>query len=162
MMRRCLDLLLGAPQPVMSDAVATDAAAIARLHAASFHRGWSEDEIERMLLDRSILTHRATVRRKLAGFIMSRIVEGEAEILSVAVAAARQGRGLAQRLLRLHLGRLAGLGVKTVFLEVDENNAPALRLYRKTGFYEVGRRTGYYADRPAGASDALTLRRDLA
>ena len=53
--------------------------------------------------------------------------------------------------------RLAGLGTRTVFLEVDEKNAPAQRLYRKAGFYDVARRQGYYG---SGAS-ALVLRRDL-
>jgi ribosomal-protein-alanine N-acetyltransferase len=156
-----LDLILGSSEPAYAEATANDVHAIAQLHAASFHRGWSDDEIERLLLDRSILTHRVTVRRKLAGFVMSRIVAGEAEILSVAVRSAQQGRGLARGLMRLHLGRLAGLGVKTVFLEVGEANAPALKLYRKLGFYEVGRRPGYYTDDPAGPSNALTLRRDL-
>lgn len=157
-----LDLIFGSSAPAYSEAPADDARAIAALHAASFHRGWSEDEIERLLLDRSILTHRATIRRKLTAFIMSRIVAGEAEILSVAVTSAQRGRGLARSLLRLHLGRLAGQGVKTVFLEVGENNEPALKLYRRLGFYEVGRRPGYYTDDPAGPSNALTLRRDLA
>jgi ribosomal-protein-alanine N-acetyltransferase len=161
-MRALLDLMFGSSEPAYSDASAADAPAIAALHAASFHRGWGENEIEGLLLDRSILTHRATIRRKLAGFIMSRIVDSEAEILSVAVTSGQQGRGLARNLLRLHLGRLAGRGVKTVFLEVDENNEPAIRLYRRTGFYEVGRRTGYYPDGPSGPSNALTLRRDLA
>lgn len=160
-MKALFDLIFGSSEPTYSDASVADAQAIAALHAASFHRGWSEDEIERLLLDRSILTHRATVRRRLAGFIMSRIVAGEAEILSVAVNSGQQGRGLAQSLLRLHLGRLAGLGVKTVFLEVDEHNEPAIKLYRGTGFYEVGRRTGYYPGGPSGPSNALTLRRDL-
>jgi len=161
-MKAFFDRLFGSAEPALSEATAADARAIAALHAASFHRGWSEDEIERLLLDRSILTHRVTIRRKLAGFIMSRIVAGEAEILSVAVVSAQRGRGLARRLLRLHLGRLAGQGVKTVFLEVDESNAPAIRLYERMGFYEVGRRPGYYPDGPAGPSNALTLRRDLA
>lgn len=160
-MKAFLDLMFGSSEPAYSEASVTDVPAIAALHAASFHRGWSEDEIERLLLDRSILTHRATIRRKLAGFIMSRIVAGEAEILSVAVRSAQQRRGLARGLLRLHLGRLAGQSVKTVFLEVDENNEPARRLYRRTGFYEVGRRTGYYPEGPSGPSNALTLRRDL-
>ena len=53
---------------------------------------------------------------------MSRLAADEAEILSVAVARAAQGRGLARRLLDLHLRRLAGLGCRAVFLEVDENN----------------------------------------
>jgi len=52
---------------------------------------------------------------------------------------------------------LAGLGVDAVFLEVDENNAPARRLYRKAGFTEVGGRKAYYQE---GAS-AVVLRRDL-
>lgn len=161
-MKALLDLIFGSSEPAYSEASIADTQAIAALHAASFHRGWNEDEIERLLLDRSILTHRATIRRKLAGFIMSRIVAGEAEILSVAVGSAQQGRGLARHLLRLHLGRMAGRGVKTVFLEVDENNEPAIRLYRRMRFYEVGRRPGYYPDGPSGPSNALTLRRDLA
>jgi ribosomal-protein-alanine N-acetyltransferase len=52
---------------------------------------------------------------------------------------------------------LAGLGARAVFLEVGEHNAPASRLYRKAGFYEVGRRQGYYD----GGATALVLRRDL-
>ena len=47
-------------------------------------------------------------------------------------------------MLDLHLRRLAGLGVRAVFLEVGEDNVPARRLYRRAGFREVGRREGYY------------------
>ena len=72
--------------PQLSDAADGDAAAIARLHAASFHRGWSEEEIEAMLLDRSVLAHRAMIGRHFAGFIISRQAADEAEILSIAVA----------------------------------------------------------------------------
>jgi len=145
-------------EPMLSDAGPTDARALAALHGASFHRGWSDGEFERLLLDRNIVAQRATVGKKLVGFIMSRLVIDEAEILSVAVASVRRGRGLAGRLLDRHLRRLLGMGARTVFLEVDEGNAPARRLYRRAGFREVGRRTGYY---PAGRG-ALILRRDLA
>lgn len=147
--------------PSLSDATVRDAAAIARLHAASFHRGWSDGEIEQMLLDRGTVAHRAMTGRALEGFIVSRIVAGEAEILSVAVAAARRGRGLARALLALHLRRLAGLGARAVFLEVDENNEPARRLYQRAGFREVGRRPGYYQQGRDKAATALVLRRDL-
>ena len=64
------------------------------------------------------------------------------------------------RLTGRHLGRLAAFGVTRVFLEVEEGNQPALRLYARAGFQEVGRRAGYYP-RPAGNVAALTLRRDL-
>jgi ribosomal-protein-alanine N-acetyltransferase len=146
-------------EPVLSEAGPRDAAAIAHLHAASFHRGWSDTEIERMLLDRHVLAHRAISGRSFAGFILSRMVTDEAEILSVAVAARWRGRGLARRLLDLHLRRLAGLGTRAVFLEVEEGNQPALRLYRRAGFRQVGRREGYYQESRGAA--ALILRRDL-
>ncbi|HZP70221.1 MAG TPA: ribosomal protein S18-alanine N-acetyltransferase [Pseudolabrys sp.] len=148
-------------EPAITEAGARDAPAIAALHARAFRRGWSEQEVEGLLLDRHVIAHRATNGGKLDGFIMSRIVEDEAEILSVAVADRQRGRGLARRLLDLHLRRLAGLGARAIFLEVDENNVPALRLYRRAGFQEVSRRPGYYPGKDAAAATALILRRDL-
>jgi [ribosomal protein S18]-alanine N-acetyltransferase len=147
-------------ESVLSEASPRDASAIARLHGASFHRGWSDGEIEGMLRDRLVLAHRAAAGRGLQGFILSRLIADEAEILSVAVASAQRGKGLARRLIDLHLRRLAGLGARAVYLEVDEGNVPALRLYRRAGFREVGRRAGYYQSNQGAA--ALVLRRDLA
>lgn len=160
-MRAFLHRLFGRAEPVLAEAGPRDAAALAVLHGVSFRRGWSEDEFERLLLDRAVVAHRADVRRAVRGFIISRLVAGEAEILSVAVAPGDRGRGLARRLLDLHLRRLAGLGIRTVFLEVDEDNAPARRLYARAGFREVGRRPGYYPQPSGGAAAALILRRDL-
>ena len=149
--------LLSAAEPALSPAGPRDAGAIAALHAASFQRGWDEDEVDRLLLDPTVVAHRAVIRRTLAGFIISRLAADEAEILSVAIAPARRGRGLARPLLDFHMRSLAGLGARTIFLEVDENNAAACRLYGGAGFHEVGRRQGYYQ----GGAAALVLRRDL-
>jgi ribosomal-protein-alanine N-acetyltransferase len=57
--------------------------------------------------------------------------------------------------------RLAGLGVRTIFLEVDDDNTPARRLYARSAFRQVGRRDGYYARPGNEAGAALVLRRDL-
>ena len=149
-------------EPVLSEASTRDAAAIAPLHAASFRRGWSEQEVEGLLTDRHVIAHRGMLGGRLAGFILSRLVEDEAEILSVAVARAGQGRGLARNLLNLHLRRLAGLGARTVFLEVDEHNRPAIRLYDRAGFHEISRRPNYYPGAGGKTAAALVLRRDLA
>ncbi len=161
MMKR-LTTLFKRGEPALSEAAGRDAAAISALHAASFRRGWSEEEVEHLIADRQVCTHRAMLGAGLTGFIMSRRAGDEAEILSVAVVRARRGRGLARGLLTLHLRRLAGFGVRTVFLEVDENNAPAIRLYARAGFREVGRRPNYYPGEGGGAASALVLRRDLA
>jgi len=153
--------LFSRTKPALTEASPRDAAAIAALHGASFHRGWSEAEVERLLVERNVMTHRALLGAALAGFIMSRRAADEAEILSVAVAKARRGRGLARDLLQLHLRRLAGDGVRAVFLEVDETNVPAIRLYRRAGFRDVGKRPNYYATTGAKPAAALVLRRDL-
>lgn len=149
--------LLKNAQPALSAAQPRDAASIATLHGASFHRGWGEDEVRALLADKAVVAHRAMVRRAMVGFIMSRAAADEAEILSVVVAPAWRGRGLSRPLLDFHLRALAGLGVRALFLEVDEHNAPALRLYEKALFRQVGQRRGYYA----GSATALILRRDL-
>ncbi len=156
-MRRLLSRWLAGGKTNFTEALPRDAAAIAALHRGSFQRGWGEDEVYRLLIDPSVVAHRATLGKSVVGFILSRLVAGEAEILSVAIAPARRGRGLARSLLDLHMRRLAGLGARTIFLEVDANNAPARALYERAGFYEVGQRRGYYPD---GAA-ALILRRDL-
>jgi ribosomal-protein-alanine N-acetyltransferase len=143
----------------LSEAAPAEAPALAALHAVSFHRAWTQEEFERLLLERNVVCHRIALGRTLLGFIISRIAADEAEILSVAVAPARRGAGLGRQLLDLHLRRLAGLGVSAVFLEVAEENAPAQSLYRRAGFRDVGRRAGYYS--PTTGSAALVLRRDL-
>ena len=153
--------LLGRAEPRLSEAGPRDAATIAALHAACFRRGWSEDEVERLLLDPSVVAHRAVAGRALAGFILSRMAAGEAEILSVAISARHRGRGLAKKLLMWHLRRLAGMAVSTVFLEVEDGNRPALRLYDRAGFHQVGRRPGYYRQESGATVAALVLRRDL-
>jgi ribosomal-protein-alanine N-acetyltransferase len=117
--------LLSRGEPAVSEARQGDAAAIAAVHSVSFQRGWGEDEIHRLLLEKSVVAHRVMSGRKFVGFILSRHAAGEAEILSVAIAPAWRGRGASQQLLILHLRRLAGLGVRSVFLEVGEQNTAA-------------------------------------
>lgn len=155
-----LNRLFGRREPVLSEARPRDAAALAALHGAAFNRGWSEAEFHRLLLDRHVLCHRAMRGRRLIGFVLSRLAAGEAEILSITVADAARGQGVGRKLIDLHLRRLAGLGATAVFLEVGEDNEAARRLYRHSGFREVGRREAYYPAK-SGRSAALVLRRDL-
>jgi len=138
-----------------------DAPALAQIHGASFHRGWSEGEFENMLSERNTLVHRLRMGRKVIGFSVSRIAADEAEILSIAVAQGHRGRGLSNNLLLTHLGHLAGRGVRTVFLEVEENNQPARRLYKRAGFAVAGRRERYYRQASGEPLNALLMRRDL-
>ena len=146
---------------VVEAASLRDARRLAQLHGESFHRGWGEGEFESMLSERNTLVHRLKVGRQLVGFAVSRMAADEAEILSIAVAAGYRGRGLSRNLLLTHLGHLAGHGVRTIFLEVEENNQPARRLYERAGFSVAGRRERYYQQPGGEHLNALLMRRDL-
>ena len=78
----------------------------------------------------------------------------EYEIHTIGVDPAFQGRGIGRRLLDAMLD-FAGGGA--VFLEVRTDNAPAIALYRNSGFVEIGLRNRYYR---ASGADAFTMRRD--
>ncbi len=114
-----------------------------------------------MLREKNTLLHRLRIGKSVIGFAVSRLAADEAEILSVAIDRASRGRGLSRELLNVHLGHLAGRGVRTVFLEVEENNQPACRLYQRAGFATVGRRERYYREVGGAELNALVMRRDL-
>lgn len=80
----------------------------------------------------------------------------EAEIHTIGVDPAYQGRGIGRALLRGLLAAADALHA-TVFLEVRTDNDPARALYESEGFTVVGLRRRYY--RPSGA-DAHTMRRE--
>lgn len=93
----------------------------------------------------------------MAGYVVALDAADEGEILNLAVAPAGRRRGLGRALVEEILEVLAGRGVRSVYLEVRESNAPARALYAAHGFREVGRRSHYYR-RPV--EDAIVLRRD--
>ena len=158
-MRNIARQLFARSRIILSEAGVADAQALAALHAGSFHRGWTDDEFRELLAQPNVLAHRIAIGDSVVGFILSRMIAGEAEILSIAVSSSQRGKGLGRQLLNLHLRRLAGLGMGPVFLEVAEDNVPARRLYRRAGFRDVGRREAYYPQHEGSA--ALLLRRDL-
>jgi ribosomal-protein-alanine N-acetyltransferase len=153
--------LWGGGAVAIEPATLRDAPRLAQLHGASFHRGWGEGEFEQMLRERNTLLHRLRQGRATIGFAVSRMAADEAEILSIAVDVRHRGRGLSRNLLLTHLGHLAGRGIRTVFLEVEENNQPARRLYDRAGFAVTGRRERYYKQPGGEQLNAVLMRRDL-
>ena len=82
----------------------------------------------------------------------------DAQVMTIGVATAHQGRGVGGRLLSALVDRARALGAESMLLEVRVDNEPALALYRRFGFVRLGRRRGYY--QPENA-DAWTMRLDL-
>lgn len=140
-----------------------DAAALAGLHAEDFSRPWSVLEFETLIAQPVNFGFKALAAGAPApdGFVLARLAAGEAEILTVAVARAARRHGLGRGLMEAVLRTLHAQRAEALFLEVDETNAPALALYRRLGFREVGRREGYYQGRSGARTGALVMRRDL-
>ncbi|HZH11558.1 MAG TPA: GNAT family N-acetyltransferase [Microvirga sp.] len=135
------------------------ASRLAAIHAASFARAWSTLDFERLLGERGIVGDGLFLgsAAKPSGFVLSRIVLDEAEILTVALAPEARGRGLSIPLLERHLDELSRRGVRHVHLEVEEGNQPAIALYRRFGFQNSGRREGYYQKADGTRVAALTM-----
>ncbi len=140
-----------------------DAVALARLHSEDFSRPWSAQEFETLLAQPVNFGFKAIAPAAKApdGFVLARLVAGEAEILTVAVARSARRRGIGRLLMDAVLRVLHAQRAEALFLEVDETNAPALALYRRLGFREVGRREGYYQGKSGARTGALVMRRDL-
>jgi ribosomal-protein-alanine N-acetyltransferase len=131
-------------------------AEMARLHAAAFvmPRPWSEAEIAALLESPFCF-----VLHEPQGFVMGRVVAGEAELLTVAVDPVAQGQGVGTRLIQRFLDELDRRGAEEVFLEVAEPNAVARALYARAGFAVTGRRRGYYHGPDGVAVDAVVMAR---
>jgi ribosomal-protein-alanine N-acetyltransferase len=116
-------------------------------------------------------TFRALLRRKQASILVAEDpgdgvvgyavfwwVKDQAELANLAVASEHQGAGVGGALLDRVLDDVAGLGVKTLFLEVRMSNESASRLYASRGFTQVSIRRGYYRN---PREDARVLVRTL-
>jgi ribosomal-protein-alanine N-acetyltransferase len=93
---------------------------------------------------------------ELIGYFIVLVAAGEAHLLNLSVAAARQRVGHGSMLLTeaMRLARMRGAA--HIFLEVRPSNDGAKALYRRFGFRQVAVRPGYYPAR-GGREDALVL-----
>jgi ribosomal-protein-alanine N-acetyltransferase len=95
---------------------------------------------------------------KVAGLAVASLLPPQAELETIAVDTHYQRCGLARGLFAELAGRLARAGATEVILEVRASNERALRLYRRLGFVETGRRRRYYHD---PEDDAVLMRLGL-
>ena len=139
---------------------------VAALHAGSFEDAWTVGAVAAILAAPGAFGLIAEIEGEdgpePAGFVLIRRVAEECEILSLGVAPRHRRRGIARTLVRRANTLATRGGAGRIFLEVAEDNLPALGLYRELGFAEVGRRKGYYRRRGSGGdAAALVMRRTL-
>ncbi len=139
-----------------------DADAVAKLHAASFYRGWPRQDIEAYLVDADMPTLVACdARRSIAGFIMLRVLGDDVELMTIAVDKKHQGKGVGAALLKASFEDLMMTPARRIILEVAADNPAAIKLYTRHGFKKISERKGYYARANGEPATALVMARDL-
>lgn len=133
------------PAPPSAAVLRELAALKARAYAATGIRPWTAGEIGASAASPHV--HLIVARDRggaIRGFLCLRLIDGEGEILCLAVDPDHRRRGIARRLFDrvknddevLHMDRLV--------LEVAETNVQAIAFYRMLGFVNIGTRSGYY------------------
>ena len=135
-------------------------AALAALHSRAFDEAWDAASFARLLAMPGAFALLAHEDGAPLGFVLVRLGGGEAEIITIAVDPDCRRKGLGRALMNRAGAEALARGAEVVFLEVAEDNAPAIGLYERLGFAPVGRRPAYY-DRPGGRIAAISMRLDL-
>ena len=131
--------------------------AVAKLEQLCFSDPWSVRSISSELENPLSVWVVAVDGDAVAGYIGSQSVMGWADMMNLAVAPSYRHQGVAENLVRELIRRLKENQVTQLTLEVRDSNLPAICLYEKLGFLEVGRRPGYYHN---PKEDARILRKE--
>lgn len=135
-----------------------DVPAIAQLEKVCFTDPWSENSIASELSNRLSYWLVAEDNGVIAGYVGSQSVLDGADMMNLAVAPDYRRQGIGEQLVNELVAYLRQKGIIVLLLEVRVSNAPAIALYEKLDFEQVGRRPRYYTN---PREDALILRKEL-
>lgn len=137
---------------------ATDVDDLIELEHVCFEYHWSRDQFLLGLERGAFIILGTHTDGVLSGYIAISIIKDEMEILNLAVRSEFRKHGLATALLKHAFTICKENGVTKGFLDVKVSNAPAIELYRKFGYKQIGVRKKYYPDTK---EDALLFRVDF-
>jgi len=129
---------------------------VAQLEKLCFADPWSEMSIASEL--QSIWSYWVVALDgdQLVGYVGSQSSFDESDIMNIAVHPDWRRQGIAESLIGALIAELKKRGSHALLLEVRASNDPAIALYGKLGFRQVGRRKNYYRN---PKEDALILRK---
>lgn len=137
---------------------ASHVAPIAELEKLCFSDPWSEKSIAYELTSRLSYWLVAVENGEVVGYVGSQSVLGESDMMNVAIHPDHRRKGVAEALVLALAKDLKERDNVCLTLEVRVSNEPAIALYEKLGFTQVGRRPNYYRN---PREDALILRKTL-
>ncbi|MBQ1640641.1 MAG: ribosomal protein S18-alanine N-acetyltransferase [Lachnospiraceae bacterium] len=128
------------------EATTEDAVAMAVVSEQSLDLPWQAKDFADAVHSPQALAYVAADANGAFGYVVLYHAADEGEIPSVAVDANHRRCGAARRMMEAVFADAAKRGVRKVFLEVRQSNAPALALYEHMGFLRVGVRKNFYSN----------------
>lgn len=137
--------------------VPKDAPAIREIMEKSFSNPWPFATMESLISSDSAVALGAFEGDVLTGYAFLEWVLDEGSLTDIAVHPQFRGRGISLLIMESLLQEAKYRNLSFVTLEVRVSNIPAISLYRRFGFEEVGRRPAYYTN---PTEDALLMTRN--
>ena len=131
--------------------------AVAEIEKLCFHDPWSEKSIASELTNKLSLWLVAMEDDQVAGYVGSQTVMDWSDMMNVAVHPDHRRKGIGEALVTALETALRENGSQCLTLEVRDSNVPAITLYEKLGFVQVGLRRNYYRN---PKEDARILRKE--
>lgn len=91
----------------------------------------------------------AKINNEIVGFAGIKIIMDEADIMNIVTKKSSRNQGIGTLLLKNLIFIAHELQLSSISLEVNEENLPAIHLYEKFGFENLGIRKNYYQDKNA-------------
>ena len=141
-----------------------DVPVVAEIEKACFSLPWSEqsliDSVERadtlfLVCEENVTSTEAVI----TGYIGMYLSFDEADITNVAVAPAHRKKGYGQAIVSRAIELAKEKQLEMILLEVRVSNVPAISLYKKLGFEEIGVRKNFYQH---PVEDAMLMKCTLA
>ena len=127
----------------------TDLESIKEILVSDFDDFWNYSILKDELSNANSYYLVAKSDDEILGFAGIKYVLNDADIMNIVVKKSKRKSGIGSLLLKNIIVLCNKLNISTLFLEVNEKNLPAISLYKKFGFEEVGFRKNYYKENNA-------------
>ena len=122
----------------------TDLEQMKNILYSDFDNFWSYNVLKQELENENTTYIIAKEKEEVVGFAGISVCIDEATLNNIVVKKSCRGRGIGGELLESLIDICSDLNLKTFTLEVNTTNEPAIRLYKKFGFKNLGTRKKYY------------------
>lgn len=137
-----------------------DAETLQAISSITTTPAWSKAAFESSLNDHAVIGWKAVKGEHILGFILTRVIFDEAEILNFAIHPLHQRQGYGQLLITHFINQCQRYKITSIFLEVNENNVTAISLYKKFNFIKIDIRDKYYQISQNHWDNALIMKKN--